>query len=134
MKRLILVTMSVIMFLISGCGSEISVVWPIFQYDPPTISDFIYSQDTVNSYVDGTVYFYAPDHDLYSLTISVKDSRGYEIERTVTSLGGYSGQSAGTIPFSIDYIDYQPDIYYFTIYLTDYWGYLSNPVYGSFSV
>lgn len=134
MKQLILVTMSVIMFLISGCGSEISVVWPIFQYDPPTISDFIYSQDTVNSYVNGTVDFYAPDHDLDSIIISVRDSRGVEIQSIVTSLGGYSGQSAGTISFSIDYINYQPDSYYFTIYLTDYWGYMSNPVYGSFSV
>lgn len=134
MKRLILVAMSVIVFLISGCGSEITVVWPIFQYDPPTISDFIYSQDTVNSYVDGTVAFYAPDHDLDSITISVMDSGGVEVKRIVTSLGAYSGQSAGTIPFSIDYFDYQPDSYYFTIYVTDYWGYMSNPVYGSFSV
>ena len=134
MKRLILVAMSLIMFLISGCGSEITVVWPIFQYDPPTISNFHYSQDRVNSYVDGTVDFYAPDHDLDSITISVRDSRGIEVERTVTSLGAYSGQAAGTISFSIDYFNYQPDTYYLTIYVTDYWGYMSNPVYDSFSV
>lgn len=115
MKRLILVAMSVIMFLISGCGSEITVVWPIFQYDSPTISDFHYSQDMLNHYVDGTVDFYAPDHDLDSITISVTNSRGVEVERTVTSLGGYSGQSAGTISFSIDNINYQPDTYYFTV-------------------
>lgn len=136
MKRLLLVMMLLPMLLVAGCGSEISVVIPI--PIPITISPSItynqYTQDTVNSYVDGAVDFYAPDHDLDTITITVFDSRGVLVTNTVSSLGAYAGQSTGTISYSIDYLNYRPDNYTFSIYVTDRWGYISNSVYGSFWV
>ena len=135
MKRLILVAMLLLMTMITGCGSEISVALPIVFYDsPPTITTYRHTQDVVNSYVDGTVEFYAPDNDITSVTITVVNFRGTEIEHTVTSLGAFAGITTGAISFSIDYINYRPDDYTFTIYLTDRAGYMSNPVYGSFRV
>lgn len=134
MKRL-LVTMLLLMTMIAGCGSEISVALPIFYYEsPPTITNYHHTQDVANSYVDGSVEFYAPDTDLDTITIIVNNSRGIEIEHTITSLGSFAGRSSGVISFSIDYINYRPDNYTFTIYLTDRAGYMSNPVYGSFRV
>jgi len=133
MKRL-LVTMLLFMTMVAGCGSEISVVLPIYTNSPPTITTYHNTQDVVNSYVDGTVEFYAPDSDLDTITIIVADSRGAEREHTITTLGLFAGRSSGVISFSIDYINYRPDDYTFTIYLTDRAGYMSNPVYGSFRV
>jgi hypothetical protein len=122
------------MTMIAGCGSEVSVMLPLYYESSPAITNFHYTQDVVNSYVDGTVAFYAPDSDLGSITITVVNSRGAEISRTITSLGAVAGRSSGTIPVSIDYINYRPDDYTFTIYLTDRAGYVSNPVYGSFRI
>lgn len=134
MKRLILIAMSVLMLLAAGCGSDVTVVLPIFSYDSPAITNYHYSQDAANSFVDGTVEFSAPVYDLDTITITVVNSRGIEVEHTVTSLGAYVGRSTGTISFTIDYINYRPDLYSFTIYLTDRAGYMTNPVYGSFRV
>lgn len=136
MKRLILVTMSLLVLLVAGCGSEISVVIPIpiRIFTGPSITHSQYSQDTVNKFVDGSVDFYAPDSDIETITISVVDSGGALVERTVTSLAGLTGMTTGTISFSIDYLGYRPDSYTFTIYLTDRAGYFSNAVYGSFTV
>lgn len=132
MKRLILVTMSVLMFSIAGCGGDISVFIPIPIIISPSITHNQYTQDMVNSFVDGTVDFYAPDHDLDTITITVFDSKGVLVANTVSSLGAYAGQSTGTISYSIDYLNYRPENYTFSIYVTDRWGYLSNSVYGSF--
>jgi hypothetical protein len=132
MKRLILVTMLLLTTMIAGCGSEISVVLPVYYDSSPTITTYHHTQDVVNSYVDGTVEFYAPDRDLDSISITVVNSRGIEIEHTITSLGAFAGRSSGAISFTIDYINYRPDDYTFTIYLTDRAGYLSNPVYPEF--
>ncbi|HIJ86484.1 MAG TPA: hypothetical protein HPP97_02235 [Desulfuromonadales bacterium] len=134
MKRLILVSMLLLMTMIAGCGSEISVMLPLYYNSPPTITTYHFTQDVVNSYVDGTVEFYAPDTDLDTITIIVINSRGAETSHTITSLGSLAGRSSGTISFTIDYINYRPDDYTFTIFLTDRAGYLSNAVYGSFRV
>lgn len=138
MKRLILVTMSLLVLLVAGCGSEVSVVIPIPVpiriFTGPSITHSQYSQDTVNKFVDGSVDFYAPDSDIDTITISVVDSGGVLVERIVTSLAGLTGMTTGTISFSIDYLGYRPDSYTFTIYLTDRAGYFSNAVYGSFTV
>lgn len=134
MKLFILFTMLLLMMMIAGCGSEISIVLPAYYNSPLTITNYHHTQDVVNSYIDGTVEFYAPDSDLDTITISVVNSRGVEVEHTVTSLGSFAGRSSGVISFSIDYINYRPDDYTFTIYLTDRVGYMSNAVYGSFRV
>ncbi|MDD2737024.1 MAG: hypothetical protein PHF56_24075 [Desulfuromonadaceae bacterium] len=134
MKRLILVTMLLLMTMIAGCGSEVSIVLPLYFDSSPAITTYHYTQDVVNSYVDGSVEFYAPDSDLDGRTITVVNSRGTEIEHTITSLGAFAGSSSGTIAFTIDYIHYRPEDYTFTIYLTDRAGYMSNPVFGSFRV
>lgn len=134
MKRLILIAMLVLMTMMAGCGSEISVTLPLYYNAPPTITKTLYSQDVVYLYVDGTVDFYAPDSDIDTITIVVANSRGYEISHTVTSLNSLAGMSSGEISFTIDYLNYLRDDYTFTIFLTDRAGYLSNPVYGSFRV
>lgn len=134
MKRFILVTMSLLMLLTAGCGAEVTFVVPIPVLNAPTITFYQYSQDVTNAFVDGTVEFSAPDFDLDTITVSIVDSRGIVTEQSVASLGAFRGISRGTIPFSIDYINYRPGIYSFTIYLTDKAGLISNPVYGSFIV
>lgn len=136
MKRIILLVMSMMMLALAGCGSEVSVVIPI----PipiviaPTITSSQYTQDTVNRFVDGSIDFYAPDSDIDTITISVLDSRGFVVERTVTPLTGLTGRTTGSISFSIDYLDYRPDTYTFSVYLTDRAGYFSNAIYGTFRV
>lgn len=134
MKKFFLTTTLLLMFITAGCGSEISFVVPIPFLSAPAITYYQYSQDSLNFFVDGTVEFSAPDFDLDTITVSIVDSRGVVTQQTVTSLGAFRGLSSGTIPFSIDYINYRPDIYSFTIYLTDKAGYTSNPVYGYFRV
>ena len=86
--------------MIAGCGSEISVVLPVYYDSSPTITTFHHTQDVVNSYVDGTVEFYAPDRDLDSISITVVNSRGVEIEHTITPLGAFAGRSSGAISAS----------------------------------
>lgn len=136
MKRMILLVMSLMMLGLAGCGSEVSVVIPIDipVITPPTITSSQYTQDTVNRFVDGSVDFYAPYSDIDTITISVMDSRGFVLERTVTALTGLTGRTTGTISFSIDYIAYRPDTYTFSVYLTDRAGYFSNAIYGTFWV
>lgn len=134
MKRLFMVIMSTLMLLTAGCGSEVAVFLPIPVASPPSIITYHHSQDVVNRFVDGSVEFYAPDFDLDTITVSITNSRGVLIEETVTTLAGYEGRTTGTISFTIDYLNYRPDDYNYTIYLTDTAGFISNPVYGSFRV
>jgi hypothetical protein len=131
MKRLILVTMLFLMTMIAGCGELLPAS---SDYLPPKITTYHHTQDVLNSYVDGTLEFYAPDSDLDTITISVVNSRGTEIEHTITYLSSFAGRSSEAIYFTIDYINYRPDDYTYTIYLTDRAGYMSNPVYGAFRV
>lgn len=136
MKRLILIIISIMMLVTAGCGSEVSVVVPIpipiFIVTPPSITAYQFTQDSVNYFVNGSVDYYAPDFDLDTITISATNSFGVVTERTVTSLVGVNGRTTGTITFSIDYLKYRPDVYTFTVYLTDKAGYMSNPIYEAF--
>lgn len=130
MKRLILVTMMFSMLSIAGCGSELVYV----EQSPPSISTHKQAQDLVNYYVTGSIDFYAPDNDVDTVEIIVVNSRGNEVDHTLTSLGSFAGRSSGTISFTIDYYNYGPDYYSYTVSLTDKAGWMSNPVYGSFRV
>jgi len=138
MKRVFLLIMSVMMFSLAGCGSEGSVSVYIPAPDPiitlPSITNSQFSQDTLNHFIYGSVDFYAPDNDIDTMTISVINSRGFVMERTVKSLTGLTGMTTGIIQFSIDYISYPPETYTFTVYLTDKAGYFSNAIYGTFRV
>lgn len=136
MKPMILLVMSLMMLGLAGCGSEVSVVVPIpiDIVSAPSITFSQYSQDAGNAFVHGSVDFSAPDSDIDTITISVFDSSGFVVERTVTPLTGLTGRTAGTILFSIDYIAYRPDTYTFSVFLTDRAGFFSNAIYGSFVV
>ena len=132
MKRIMLIILASLMLITAGCGSEVSVVIPLI--NPPSITASQFSQDTVHRFVDVSIDFFAPDSDLDTMTISVTDSRGFGVVRTVTDLIAFRGQSRGTITFSIDYLTYPPDTYTIAIHLTDRAGLISNPVFISFRV
>lgn len=132
MKRFMLLILVAMTLLTAGCGSEVTVVIPLVQ--APEITAARFSQDVVNRFVDGSVDFYAPDSDLDTITISVTDSRGFGVTRTVTDLAAFRGSVRGTIDFTIDYLTYLPDTYTISVHLTDLNGLISNPVFFSFRV
>lgn len=131
MKKLILVAM--VSLLVTGCGGELSLMVPV-ERSAPSISTYKQVQDLVNWYVTGTIDFHAPDNDVASIEIAVFNSRGSEVERTVTSLATFAGKVSGTISFTIDYYNYRPDYYSYSVVVTDTSGMMSNAVYGAFRV
>lgn len=132
MKRMLLLMMSVMMLVTAGCGSEVTVTIPLIQ--APEITAARFSQDVVNRFVDGSIDFFAPDTDLDTVTITVTDSRGFGVTRTVTDLLAFRGQVRGTITLSVDYLTYLPDTYTISVFLTDRIGLNSNPVFYTFVV
>jgi hypothetical protein len=135
MRRLFSVIAVMAMLSIAGCGdSSVSVVIPIVPIiQPPSITSYQFTKNTATEFVNGTVDFYAPDTDIDTITITVFDSRGFEIarKRTIVNLAGVV---RGTIPFSIDYLTFPIDTYTFSIYLTDFNGNISNQVVDTFRV
>jgi hypothetical protein len=98
----------------------------------PSISLAQFSQDTSTRTVSGSIDFHTSGSYLGTRTITVTDSSGGVIYRTVDDLAAFSGFTSGSIPFSINYASFLPDTYTFTIFVTDRAGNLSNPVFGSF--
>ncbi len=124
-----------LMMALTGCGSEVAVTIPVQVSYPPDITSLQYTQDRTTQLVTGTISFTDRDADLYDMTIVVTNRlTGREASRTRTDLRSFSGYVSGTISFSIDYITMMAGIYDFTLYLSDSYGNLSNPVYGTFSV
>lgn len=141
MKCLVLLALSLVFLSSSGCGSDVTAVIStgsgiivISSGSEPTIQNLQYSQDVAGHMVYGTVDFYAPDANLDVMTISVMDSTGYVRSRAVRDLASFGGVINGRIPFSIGYVSYPPDIYTFSIFVSDWAGHLSNPLYGTFTV
>jgi hypothetical protein len=141
MKVIVLLALSLVVLFSGGCGSDVTAVIStgsgiivISSGSEPTIQNLQYSQDVAGHMVYGTVDFYAPDANLDVMTISVMDSRGYLRSRVVRDLAAFGGVISGRLPFSFGYAAYPPDIYTFTIFVSDWAGHSSNPVYGSFTV
>ncbi len=141
MNRLLLAVLAGLALLVASCGGEVFVAINVPVVRPPSISLIDFSptsasvgqgQGTVTSNV--TIDFSAPDAAVSFLTVSVVDSRGVLISRTVTSLSAFAGFTNGTISFSIDFSTLIVETYTFTAFVTDSLGNVSNPVFGTFRV
>ena len=133
MKRMLLGMLAIMMLVMSGCGgATVEVVVPIEPViNPPSITSFPFTQDRVAEFIDGRVNFFAPDADVATMTVSVFDSIGL-VTRT-TAVITLPGVVRGTIPFSIDYLNFPNGTFTFSIFLTDIDGFTSNLVVGTFS-
>jgi len=135
MKKLLLGLLATIMLMTSGCGdASVAVVIPIVPLiEPPSITSYQFTKNTLTELIDGSVDFFAPDSDIDTITIVVFDSRGFEMVRTRTALN-LTGVVRGTISFQIDYFTYPNGTYTFSIFLTDFNGNTSNQIVDSFNV
>lgn len=135
MKKLLLGLLATIMLMTSGCGdASVAVVIPIVPLiEPPSITSYQFTKNTLTELIDGSVDFFAPDSDIDTITIVVFDSRGFEMVRTRTALN-LPGVVRGTISFRINYFTYPNDTYTFSIFLTDFNGNTSNQIVDSFKV
>jgi len=132
MKRLLLCILAMTILVMPGCGDGgVTVVVPVVE--PPSITSYQFTQDRVDEFIDGSVNFFAPDSDIDTITVTVFDSRGFEVSRT-TALLDLPGVIQGTIPFSIAYITYPIGTFTFSIFLTDFNGNTSNLIVDTFSV
>ncbi len=129
MKRFIGGILFLVMLALAGCGGGLSSI-------PPLLSNLQYFQDQANPFqVDGNVDFSAPEVDLDSMSVTVVDSiTGVVVSQFVIPLPQYSGFSVGTIPFYIDASLLPSGPYSFSVQVIDVNGFLSNPLYGSFTV
>ena len=138
MKRMLGAMVVAMALMLGGCGGEVRVSASVPLEVPvvyaPAVTTMDFSLDAARQFVVGSVDFSDPDADLDTMTVVVTDSRGFEVARTVTDLRSFFGYTGGVISFSIDYIAYLPGTYDFTLYLTDRFGNLSNPVYGTFRI
>jgi hypothetical protein len=134
MKRLLLGVLTIMVLLMSGCGEGVRVVVPIVPViSPPSITSYQFTKDPVAKLINGSIAFYAPDSDVYSMTVVVFDSGGNTKSR-ITSFPSFPGAIRGTIPFSIDYFTYPAGTFTFSIYLTDFNGNSSGQIVDTFSV
>jgi len=140
--RPVALTLLILMMLVTaGCGAEVVVVAStgnativVTTVSAPSIALAQFFQDTTTRTVLGSIDFTTSGSDLGTRTITVTDSAGAVVYRTVEDLAAYSGLISGSIPFSINYASFLPDTYAVTIFVTNRAGDLSNPVYGSFRV
>ncbi|NTV49533.1 MAG: hypothetical protein HGB32_01730 [Geobacteraceae bacterium] len=137
MKRLLVSMLTIVMLVLSGCGdATVSILIPIGPViEPPAITSYQFTKNTVTELIEGSVDFYAPDSDIDTMTVVVFDPRGYEIFRSKTFIY-LTGAVSGTIPFRIDYYYYPSEVfaYTFSIYLTDFNGNTSNQAVDTFNV
>lgn len=135
MKRALLGMLAIMMLVLSGCGGgRVEVVVPVGP-EPPSITSHSFTKNTATEFIYGEVTFYAPDSDIYSMTVVAIGPRGNEVSRTKT-YPDRTGVIQGTIPFSIDYYNFPSGVYPYTfsIYLTDFNGYTSNQAVDTFYV
>lgn len=133
MKRLLLGILAVAMLVLSGCGdSSVTVVVPL---QPPSITTLSFTQDRIDEFIDGSVDFFAPSSDIDTITVEVFDSRGVLVISTTTARNLFELER-GTIFFSIFYGDrtFLVDTLTLSVYLTDFNGFRSARVEGSFPV
>ncbi len=141
MRPVALTLLALMMLVTAGCGAEVVVVAStgnativVTTVSAPSIALAQFFQDTTTRTVLGSIDFTTSGSDLGTRTITVTDSAGAVVYRTVDDLAAYSGLISGSIPFSINYASFLPDTYAVTIFVTNRAGDLSNPVYGSFRV
>jgi hypothetical protein len=141
MKRVVLTLLALTMPVIAGCGAEVTVVAStgnativVTTVSAPSISLAQFIHDASTRTVFGSIDFTASGSNLATRTITVTDSGGAVVYRTVDDLAAFSGLISGSIPFSINYASFLPDTYAVAIFVTNRVGDLSNPVYGSFRV
>ncbi len=135
MKKLLLGMIAIMMLVMAGCGGgSVEVAVPVGP-EPPSITSYSFTKDPVREFVDGSVAFYAPDFDIYTMTVVAIDPRGFEISRTQTSIN-LPGAVQGTIPFTIDYAAFPSEAfaYTFSVYLTDSNGNTSSQAVDTFFV
>jgi hypothetical protein len=132
MKRFLSGMIVMILLVMTGCGdSTVTVVAPLVS--PPTITSFEFVQNRTTFFINGSINFHAPDSDIDTMTVVVFNSQGVETFRATTVLN-LPGVITGTIPFSIDYVTFPPDLYTFSIFITDFNGNTSNQVVDTFRV
>lgn len=127
MKRVLLGLVAIMMLAVSGCGDATVAV------NPPSITSYQFTKDSIDEFIDGRVAFYAPDSDIDTMTVAVFDSGG-NLYSKIVSFPNLPGVTQGTIPFSIDYYTYPAGRFTFSVYLTDFNGYTSNQAVDSFSI
>lgn len=133
MKRALLGILMVTMLVISGCGGGTVEVYVPPPPQPPSITSYSITQNF--PYIDGSVDFYAPDSIINTITVSVYHPSGV-LMFTPQPVSVYNSAVQGTIPFTINYSTYPPDVYPYTfyVYVTDLNGNSSNWVSGNFLV
>jgi Asp/Glu/hydantoin racemase len=135
--RILLISgmLAMMMLVVSSCGdATVSIfISSGSTINPPSITLNYYSMDSVNNIINGSVNCYAPESGIDTMTVAVFDSRGFDRVRMTTVLN-IQGIMNGTIPFRINYFGYPADVYTFSLFLTDFNGYTSNIITGSFSV
>lgn len=143
MKKIFFAVVAGYAFLLSSCGSEVQVTAtvPVTVAYAPTISLVHYTPDYAFLgdghgivTVSGTVDFVDPDADISTMTLSVVDSQGFLVSRSVSPLPAFYGYSQGTVFFAIDFSTLAVDTYTFSVSLSDSAGNMSNPVFGAFRV
>ena len=122
------------MLVTAGCGTNTSDVFIAPLTHPPSIAALLFTKDTTNLFITGSIDFLAPDVDLDTIVITAINSRGFAVSQTTTDLSAFRGLASGTIPFAIDYAVFLPDTYTFTVFVTDLAGSFSNQLVGTFSV
>lgn len=138
MKKLFF-SLMVMTLAMAGCGSG-SVSWDVPVYPPivsapypPSITSYDFSKDRDKYFIVGNIQFYAPDSDIDTMTVNVFDSRGSSVYKTKNVINR-RGITNGSIPFSVDYINFANDTYTFSVYVTDFNGNYSNQVVDTFRV
>jgi hypothetical protein len=141
MKQIMLTILLLTSLVTAGCGGEVTIVAStgngvivVTTETNPSITLAQFRKDTAARVVFGSIDFHTPLSDINTMTISVTDSNGAVISRSVYDLAAFRGLNNGTIPFSIDYATYLPGTYTFAIFVTTMAGTLSNPVFGLFGV
>ena len=137
MKRIVTGMLVLLMLALAGCGGEVSVTAtvPIPEITiSPVLSGLHYGWTSGGTILAGTVDFTALSADLDTMTIVVSNDYGREVSRTTTDLRGYQGSDGGFIDFAIDTISFPWGRYTFTLYVVDWLGHYSNPVYGDFII
>jgi hypothetical protein len=141
MRRILLTVFAGFTLLTGSCGGEVAIFINIPASTSPDITLVSFAPTSAllnegNGIVTSSVAidFFDPDADVSSLTVSVVDSHGFLVSRTVTPLPGVTGFFRGTIPFTLDFNTRILDSYTFTAFVTDRSGQVSNPVFGTFLV
>jgi hypothetical protein len=141
LNKLLLTAFAGFVLSTASCGGKVAISITIPAVSSPEIALVRFAPASAllnegNGLVTSSaaIDFFAPDADLSSLTVSVVDSRGSLVSRTVTPLVAFSGFARGTLAFSVDFNTGLIESYTVTAFVTDRLGHVSNPVFATFRV